>query len=88
MGGLQQGSIASARDDQIGMTVPQIAQFSIDIFLGRDGADPLLPDTFLAQHGFENLRSSAGMSFAFVDNDDDFADFHASPAGPSRSMTK
>ena len=86
MGGLQQRAIAPASNDQVGMTVPQIAQLSIDIFLRRDGADPLLPDAFLPQHGFENLRGLAGMGFAFIEDDNDFADFHVPPAERSQRM--
>jgi putative RNA 2'-phosphotransferase len=73
---LQQGAVASAGDNEVGVAAWQTAQTTIDIFMWRKGVDPLLFDAFAVENCFECVSSRAGVRFGAVDGDDDLADSH------------
>src|ERR1700739_2211114 len=78
MGGLEEGSVSAAGDDQVGIHVSQIGKLPVKVALMGQCFDPFLLHTFLIEHCLERNAGLFGVVFGGVDDNDDLADFHRS----------
>ena len=89
---LQQGAVAAARDDQIRLFSPHVAEAFVQVSPGVNRFDPFVSHAFARQNCPERARRFLRMRFSSIDDDDDLADFHGlrmavSPAGQDFAAT-
>jgi hypothetical protein len=82
MGGLEQGAVAAASHDEVGVRGMGLVQGGNGGLAARDAVEPLLANFRAVEDFLEGGCGFPGVRFAAVDEDDDFADFHgANPDG-------